>query len=197
MNIPRVVSISILAGAILNGLVAWVLVLWSPYSNVIYPPRPEGGGHAQRTIGPRGILNWWKVRNGCGVWEAIPMGSMDGRVFRSDDEYTPAFYRAGLPLFSLQSVVTGIPPEGGNPHDYDRFLRKWELPLKEILYRGMQTRWLPQWMNANQARRIPLLPFFPGFAANTLLYSCMVFLVWAAWHRIRKQEPNNKGGIGA
>ena len=66
-------------------------------------------------------------------------------------------------MWSLQSTVT-----------FQDYRARWDLPVTEILRRGMQTSWLPAWLHVHQERRLPLVPFWPGFAANTLVYLLVV-----------------------
>lgn len=150
------------AAAMLNVLVAWGCVLWSPYTRHSAPSeqRTEDGWPAT-IVGPNGEQAWWHTADGFGVSEAVPhgaRGSEDGfAYFRGT--HTPAYYRGGWPMRSMQSIVRS--------HDY---LERWDLPAREIFRRGMQTSWLPAWMHARDSRRLPMVPFWPGFAINTLLY---------------------------
>ena len=74
---------------------------------------------------------------------------------------------------SLQSKVTF--------HDYRA---RWELPAEEILHRGMQTSLLPAWVRAKEDRRLPLVPFWPGFAFNTFFYFVALVGVRLVWRRV-------------
>jgi len=177
----------VLSGMALNVLVAWSCILWSPYSHLEYP---INGDISELTDGPNGIHNWWSTYRGFGVWETRAMGSKNLEVFTLHmDDYTPVFFRGGWPMLSMQSVVTGVPPPGTNPEDYDDYLKKWKLPIGEILHRGLQTDWLPQWLHVQEARRLPIIPLWFGFAADTFFYFLALLGFYLLLCRIYKRKP--------
>jgi hypothetical protein len=168
----------LIAAAILNFVVAWVCILWSPYRSVSKPSEQRTESGFPATIaGPYGQQGWWFTCAGLGVWESVPSNARgaEGQFLYWRGQGTPAYYRGGWPMHSLQSTVTF--------HDYRR---RWDLPAGEILRRGMQTNWLPSGFHARKDRRLPVVPCWPGLAVNTLVY-CGI-LVAARWSGIRVRE---------
>jgi hypothetical protein len=170
----------------ISAMVAWACILYSPYKQSSWP---RDGTQPYLTDGPKGIRNWWMVNRGFGVWEARAMGSRSLDVFSFHDGYTPAFFRGGWPLYSMQSIVVGVPPKGADPNDYDHYLRKWDLPVGEIVRRGLQTRWLPSWLHVQEGRRLPILPYWLGFIVDTLFYFAVLFGFSVLWQRAQKPTP--------
>jgi hypothetical protein len=169
-------------------LVAWACILFSPYKQSSWP---RDGTPSYLTDGPNGIQNWWMVNRGFGVWESRAMGSRSLDIFSwHDDAYTPAFFRGGWPMYSMQSVVVGVPPNGADPNDYDHYLRRLDLPFGEIIRRGLQTSQLPAWWHVQEARRLPIIPFWPGFIVDTSFYFVMSFGFLILWQKARKPTPN-------
>ena len=173
----------------LNVLVAWACILWSPYIRSSLPPEREDGELPSTFPGPDGSCNWWWTGQGFGVSDAIPTGaavSEGGAYFRYwKGSGTPAFYRGGWPTLSMQSVVTAHGDAVGAN------LAKWNLPYREIVRRGLQTSLVPAWLHARKERRLPIVPLWPGFAANKLFYFGVLFTLTFLWRRIRKQTMNN------
>lgn len=158
----RLVLILFIATVTLNVLVAWGCILWSPYTTHTKPSdEPSDDGYPAKIAGPYGQPGWWFSRSGFGCSQAVLRGARgaEGWFVYWRGSHTPAYYRGGWPMHSLQSTVTF--------HD-DR--RRWNLPGTEIFRRGLQTNWLPDWLHAQQDRRLPVVPFWPGFVVNTLLY---------------------------
>jgi hypothetical protein len=183
----------VLSGITLNVLMAWSCILWSPSSHSHYPLE---GDKSELTVGPNGIRNWWLTNQGFGVWETRALGSKNFEVFtlRMND-YTPVFFRGGWPMFSMQSVVTGVPPPGTNPMNYDDYLRKWKLPVGEILHRGLQTSKLPAWLHAQENRRLPAIPMWFGFVGNTLFYSLALSGLLSVWKKVSKSRTTNSSSV--
>jgi hypothetical protein len=82
---------------------------------------------------------------------------------------TPAFYRAGWPMLSMQSIVTYHENSNGDEQT------GWSLPLREIVHRGPQTEMLPDWLQPRRGARLPLIPMWPGFAVDVAIY-CALFM---------------------
>ena len=173
-----------IAAAMLNVLVAWGCILWSPYTSGTSPSeqRTDSGGYPAEIVGPYGKLAWWFTAEGFGVSEAVPHGARghEGGFVYFRGTHTPAYYRGGWPMRSMQSTVKS--------HDY---LARWDLPAQEILRRGMQTSWLPAWLHAQNDRRLPAVPFWPGFAINTLLYLVVLVAFRFVWLRVVKRTPRS------
>jgi hypothetical protein len=172
----------------LNVLVAWACILWIPYTRSALPPEREDRRLPGTSPGPDGSYAWWWTGQGFGVSDAVPMGAslFEGaeylRYWRGSG--TPAFYRGGWPMLSMQSVVTTYRDAAGAN------LAKWNLPCREILRRGLQTSLLPAWLHAREERRLPMVPLWFGFAANTSFYLGVLLTFSFLWRRIRKQTTN-------
>lgn len=172
--------IILLIAAALNYPVAWLCILWSPYNSVISPPDPpDDGDYPPFIIGPYGQKGWWFISSGFGVWQAVSSGARggNGHFLYFSSSHTPAYYRGGLPMLSLQSVVVS--------HGYKA---RWDLPRDEIIRRGLNTSDLPGWMRVKQERRLPIMPHWPGFAVNTAFYFIILALIRFVWVHVRKDE---------
>jgi hypothetical protein len=163
----RTVLWILLTSVILNVLVAWGCLLWSPSTRFESPPQRADGQMPEFIPGPNKEMDWWCGSSGFGVWNVARWSA------RVDDEtffhgfrssLTPSFYRCGWPAYSMQSVVTCHETANG------RYLGRWDLPCGEIVSRGLQTSWIPGCLNAEPDRRLPLVPFWPGFALDTVFY---------------------------
>ncbi len=178
----RPVLALLIAAAVLNVLVAWGCILWSPYTSSTKPSdKPTDDGYPPTVAGPYGQQGWWFSATGTGVWQSVPSGARgaEGQFLYWRGSHTPAYYRGGWPMLSFQSTVTF--------HDYKA---RWDLSAPEILRRGMQTAWLPSWLHALPERRLPVVPFWPGFAINTLAYLSVLTAARFSWLRVAKRTPN-------
>ena len=167
-------------------LVAWVCILWSPYTRSELPPEQEDRRVPNTHPGPDGVYGWWWTGQGFGVSDAVPIGAAvtEGeehlRYWRG--RHTPAFYRAGWPALSRQSVVTSNQNVAGGK------LAGWSLPYQEILRRGLQTSLLPAWLHAREERRLPIVPLWSGFVVNTSLYFGVLFAFSFLWRKDPKKN---------
>jgi hypothetical protein len=178
----------VLSGMILNVLVAWSFILWSPYNRSIMPHEKSDHTMPDENIGPDGTLGWWFTGYGFGVWTSEPSSAetFDGEVFLHwRNSETPAFYRGGWPMLSMQSIVNAMPDSAHADQELD--LAKWDLPIKEILHRGLQTDWLPSWLHVKEERRLPFVPLWLGFVFDTFFYFLALlgfyFLLCRIWKR--------------
>jgi len=182
----------ILSGMILNVLVAWSCILWSPYNRSIMPQEKTDNTMPDEIVGPNGIRGWWFTGSGFGVWTSEPSGAEveagdNGQLMFNSwrGRETPAFYRGGWPMLSMQSVVNALPDSAHADQELD--LAKWNLPLKEILHRGLQTDWLPSWLQVKEERRLPFVPLSLGFVFDTFFYFLVLlgfyFLLCRIWKR--------------
>jgi hypothetical protein len=190
-NMPRARTFLLLfvSSIFLNVLVAWACILWSPYTRGSLPPERQDRRMPSTSPGPDGSYNWWWTGQGFGVSDAVATGAevLEGGEYLLywKGRKTPAFYRGGWPMLSMQSVVTAHQDAAGAN------LAKWELPYREILRRGLQTGLLPAWWHAREERRLPIVPLWFGFAANTLFYFGVLFACSFLWRRVRKQTTND------
>jgi hypothetical protein len=176
------------ASIIFNMLVAWGCLLWSPYTRFISPQEKADHSMPDNIRGPDGSFGWWFLSFGFGVFAAEPQsaevseGGAYFKYWRSGN--TPAYYRGGWPMFSMQSLVRYQQAPDG--HD----ISGRELPLSEILSRGLQTSWLPSWLHAREDRRLPIVPLWLGFSFDTLFYFGVFSAVVLVWQRVRSRTPN-------
>jgi hypothetical protein len=176
--------------AVLSVLVAWACILWLPYQRHTSPPRePLIDGYPALVAGPHGLKDWWFTSDGFGVRQAVPSGARggNGHFLYWRGSHTPAFYQGGWPMLSMQSVVRF--QEGAN----GRYLSRWQLTAAEIFHRGLQTSDLPAWLHAKRERRLPLVPLWPGFAIDTLLYFGTLLGCRYLWFRMRKAPASSRG----
>jgi hypothetical protein len=167
--------------AIVTVFVAWACALWSPYTHHTAPPvEPLVDGYPGTVTGPDGSQAYWFTRDGPGLMAAEPSGAhgADGRFLYWSGRHTPAYYRSGWPMFAVQSVVQFEEGAAG------RYLSRWELSRGEIFHRGLQTSLLPAWSDAQPERRLPLVPLWPGFAVDILLYFLALMGLRCLWFRI-------------
>ena len=155
-----------LLGIALSYLSAWTLTIWSPHRRFVSPPSDTLIQGMPPTI--RGFdqcEGYWSIGYGPGIMSAAPIGAklVDGQFAYWRGEHTPALHQAGWPLLAVGSIVRSVPSSGGAD------LSRWQLPIGEILRRGLQTGDLPPWMHARPGRRLGLVPLFPGFLVNALL----------------------------
>lgn len=147
--------------------VAWGCVLWAPYTRTMMPPSEvkdrslDKWWEPPKIVGPHGREDWWFTADGIGAWQSVPsrFRMSDGIGFLYwKGQSTPAYYRGGWPMLAVESTIT---IQDGRS--------AWDLPLVELLRRGLPTDRLPGWLHARDDRRLPLVPIFPGLAVDTAL----------------------------
>jgi hypothetical protein len=189
---PKFAAFSLLLGAAATYASAWGLTLWSPYTVSALPPPGPGGKLPPLVEGPDGVRGWWAIGRGVGVSEAAPMGvhTTEEEDFRHWGESgTPAYYRSGWPFVSLGSTVRCV-----KDSRHDTELARWDLPMTEIVHRGVNTSDAPTWLHAKGDRRLALIPTWPGFIANTVIYAgaaCGVVSL-VGWMRRRNRAGRNE-----
>lgn len=175
---------AVLAAAI-NYPVAWGLATWSPYRSVTEPATTIGpDGFPEAVAGPDGALGWWEVVRGRGLVCEAPL------VARGFEDHfkcwggtlTPAYRSSGWPLMSVGSVVCAQPGPSGSAASRE------DLPLDEIARRGLNTSDLPSWLRAKPERRLGLMPLWPGFLVNTVLYTGCWLAVRTALRRTARRN---------
>jgi hypothetical protein len=163
----------VICAVLVNALGAWACILWSPYTRGTAPSdKVMDRGYPPMVPGPYGQDGWWFTATGFGVWESVPAGARgaEGQFLYWRGTHTPAYYRGGWPMYSFQSTIT-----------FHNYRKGWELPVGEILRRGLQTNWLPSWLRARPNRRLSVMPYWPGFLINTLtLYVIFSSLRWGS-----------------
>jgi hypothetical protein len=180
---------ALLFGSITTIAVAWGCALWTP-SRFSFDPF-QNPSKAVETADPDGVKGLHYQEAGFG-WtfthlrgeRSTSNGKVD--VFWSGP-YGGTYHRAaGWPFSALRSrvevldsQVSGRFSEGQPMPESIPQRTRWELPWKEILFRGIASKDLPAWFHAETNRRIPLIPLPLGFAGNMLLYA-MIYLM-APW----------------
>ena len=161
------VAIFLLLGAVVNVAVAWGCAMWS-----------SGAG---RSCGPptEGDLAWWRQHGPPGFSEE-PSGVMDVSGFGVSQSlmWIPAHAkfvsrtRTGWPIRSMEGARW-----------YDRSNR-----------RGFDQRiaFLPQWLPKDRIF-VPLRPLLSGTAANTAVYSVLLWLVFLAFIRMKRRWRTQRG----
>jgi hypothetical protein len=158
---------SLIIAAALNVLVAWACMVWSPFIASFGPTEKSDGSLPDMVRGPDGSMNWWITVTGPGVsWTAPRIAEVYREEFFNGWKCpaSPAYYRSGWPLKSMESTVTYR--QAQDEHD----LARWELPKTEIFRRGLQTHFLPGFLHAEPDRRVPMIPLAGGFLPDTLFY---------------------------
>jgi hypothetical protein len=176
----------LIVGALLNVAVAWACALWSPFRQRVEPdiirddidfPLPLRRPILHADVAFDAWTNDYAIGYMSGhpyIWRGSDE-DLYGEVWWQSTCRWPAIRRAGLPMYSMKSVVVAV-QSSKPPH---KLLRRWDLPISEIVRRGPQTSQLPSWLMARGLRRVPLVPMWPGFLINTLFWSA--FALWAAW----------------
>ena len=193
----RLAIVLLVAGTATTVAVAWGCAVWSPVRTT-FNPMPNHAGIAD-SVDPDGHVGLHYRETGTGwtypcligsristndVWWSGPYGGVDHRL-------------VGWPLPALRSRVEVLDSqrssrtfEGGPETEATPQRRRWDLPLDEIVYRGIATKDLPTWLHAYPERRLPLVPMVFGFAVNTIVYATTIALVvitfQAGW---RRQHP--------
>jgi hypothetical protein len=198
---PQRIAVAAFIGAILNVIVAWACIIWAPTIEVVEPMRRP---HAiDETIDPHGVraLHWresgfgWTLSSPCG-WR--PGDDRSEVIWRGP--YGRIYHRsAGWPFPSIWSRVSVLDSQAatrtceGCP-EYEGVAQRvrWELPVGEIVQRGLASKDLPGWCHAQPDRRLPLIPLWPGFVGNTLVYAAFWLLLRAtvreARWRLRREQ---------
>jgi hypothetical protein len=105
----------VLSGLILNVLVAWSCILWSPAVHSTLPPTTGNGIEPKETIGPDGVRGHWGKASGFGVRLEFPVksyGHSEEEIMSFSDWVNagaPMFYQSGWPMLSMKSVVNALP----------------------------------------------------------------------------------------
>ena len=176
---------ALLFGSMITVTVAWGCALWTP-SHFSFDPF-QSRSKAVETADPDGVKGLQYQEAGFG-WTFM---YLRGEKFLSDviwcGPYGVKHHRvAGWPFSALRSRVEvldsqvsgrfseGQPEPGVKPQR-----TRWELPWKEILFRGVASKDLPAWFHAKTGRRMPLIPLPAGFAGNTLWYATIYLM--ALW----------------
>src|SRR5688500_6531739 len=173
----RRILVSLALGVITTFAVAWASAICTRRTLSTAPlPQREAMNKTLRLAQPLPYhypIHGWRARYGFAIFDAEPwhLYAFDlGEPIDESRRWYPAgglhIRRIGWPMYALQSKVTREPASWvGHP-------RRWQLPLREIVNRGLNSDDLPWWLYAHGQRRLALIPL-PGFAANTLFYAAL------------------------
>jgi len=169
------VYLVLLAACAANLAVGWSCAAWSPIRRSTGLPEHEGPGYPETWPGgPYGEQGHWMVQSGTGFVEHVSLCAhgVEGDFNYWKGSQTP-YREAGWPVLSFRSCVTAISGRTA-PSAPWRNLQKWDLPLDEIIKRGIQTNSLPPFLGACKERRLPLVPIWGGFIINVLFYGVLI-----------------------
>lgn len=69
----------------------------------------------------------------------------------------------------------------------------WDLPKSELAQRGFPTTRLPNWMGASTNDRLPIMPVFPAFLVNTLIFAAAWFVMLLAFGASKRARRQRRG----
>lgn len=190
--------------------IAWGCAIWSPVRSTLDPfPNPTG---FSATIDPDGDWGFHYIETGIG-WQYMTLRGYGKSV--QDVIWNPpwggTYHRtAGWPWPALRSRVEVLDSQAANrvsegdgvPRNPILIQRlRWQLPLREIVFRGVASKDLPAWVHAESNRRLPLVPLPLWLLGDTLLYGvaiagiALLFRpVWRRCHRDRRGFQVLTGG---
>jgi len=196
----KTVFAALVAGAVITVLVAWACALWAP-SRFAFDPfeNPSRAVDTADTDGmgkglhyEQGGFGWaYTYLRGGRYWlngkpDVIWMGPYGGIYHRV----------AGWPFHALRSRVEVLDSQVSNSFSEDDLppnvvpvipqRRSWELPWREILYRGVASKDFPAWMGPQPDRRLPLIPMPLPFLANVIFYGAGCILATSISRLLRR-----------
>lgn len=104
----------------------------------------------------------------------------EGAPLYWDHPGSPGESAAGWPAPMFSSRVEAAKDDSG------RVLSGWDLPILEIIRRGISTNRLPPLLHARRERRVPLSPLWGGFALNVAVWSAAAFGCIESSGRVRR-----------
>lgn len=197
---------------ILNVLVAWVLAqAWIGSIDRAAMPAyelaasnwpcdpPDGWTVDEQVFRRRWLKPQWFI--GHSVYETMPLDEPDSATLPA--KHVIEGVSSGFPFHSMK-VVEAV-------HEWKVRPRPlwWEmsaysysnLPLKRnheisVLARGIRTGSIPN-KHVDGIARLPLLPIWPGFVANTLAYAMAFGAVWWSISGVRRWRRSRRGCCGS
>jgi hypothetical protein len=187
----------LVAGAIMNVVVAWICAAYSPWLTYVGPKDPEWPADPEQIVGPDGTRGWWHITRGVGWLEYA--GQMwrgaDGHFFCWSGVSAPPIVReAGFPFRSVRSVVSAIDSDFDPAAQSPKRVR-WQLPVRGVISRGVNTSDLPLWTRVIENRRIPLVPMFWGFTANSIVYACLCLAMLKLLKKLARNPLERRRGF--
>lgn len=184
----------LIAGAFLNVAIAWTLYLWAPYAAGMRPgfTREEAarvwhrcwppGTHGPAMPSPQAVdAGEFVVASNCFLgfgYRIVAVGLRPSAEPISRRTPTTAMgweICAGWPAFSLWGHKRSDETSDGLIEIEDTWVpvRKLDLPIKD--------------------NHLPVVPRWPGFAINTLLYSGILWLLWTIPSRVLRLRRYERG----
>ena len=197
----RSLIVCIIVGALIALCVSWTCTLWSPVRSQIDPfPNPTSAADATDPDGHSGL---YYQETGFGwryLWLRGERSYKDPSDYFWSGPYGGEYHRlAGWPLPALRSRVSVLDSQGArrfDPDDLTQQRHRWNLPLGEILYRGVATNDLSAWLHAKPDRRLPLVPMPLGFAVDSLTYALCLAAIIAPLRILRRRVKRSRRGFG-
>ncbi len=167
----------LLLGAVTTVGVAWGCATWSSARWSAFPDVEESNGFC--------ILR----ADGFGYRARQPHGARfaEGEPLYWRNELPPGRSAAGWPAPALRSHVEPLRIESG------RLASGWDLPVAEIIRRGVPTNRLPAVIRSHTDRRIPLLPRWGGLTADTLFYAAPWWLILITPGALKRWRRRRRG----
>ena len=188
-----IVAVFLLAGAVVNVAVAWVCVIWS-----MRPPAYtlEGAGTA---VGPwpAAVPSEWPSKPSVRMTKTS-FGAAGLSGFDRDLElkYLQWSLRAGLPFHSLYLVRNRTEeadprfPRGPNNYVTPDLGRPTSLREGIQIPPSLYRRWSKSEL---WGRNLPTMPFWPGFAVNTIFYAATLWLLICGPFTLRRIRRVRRG----
>jgi hypothetical protein len=182
------ITVAFVLGAVVTYSVAWFCALWSPVRYTIAPN--VGAPTAVST-------DYWTHEQATGYRIShLYHTEMFGKVASARGRWPdPNVRLAGWPMFALRSSVSPINVPGrpemnenGTRNKQWGGVQGWDLPVVELFHRGYPTNNLPDWLRAQPNRRLPLIPIWPGFAVNSLLFASLAWCFIALFLHVRAKH---------
>ncbi|MDB5326215.1 MAG: hypothetical protein JWM57_1784 [Phycisphaerales bacterium] len=180
----------LLGGMAINVVMAWSIGIWaqpSGYVQLRVPPLATMSAEAKVRPGEHVL---WDRYDAFGFNAYMPSINVS-EVDRFDGYVAPGYNNpelrvTGWPMRSMQSMTRYVRAYKG----VDR-PRRWDLPVGEIVRRGMQTAWVPALLHPHMDGRIALVPIPLGFVVNTSIYALAVAALFkgVAWLKSKQSQP--------
>jgi hypothetical protein len=185
----RVILATIVGSAMLTVLIAWSCMLWSPFTHTALPSDTGDGRYPEMIVGPDGSRGWWSTSYGFGAMVAARKGARgsDGEFLYWRGSYPPVYFRAGWPMYAMQSVVQVVKAPDGH------YVAGRNVPVGEMFRRGPQTDRLPGILRARGGGRLPLVPMWRGFVVDTVINSVCVFAIVSAMRTLVRRVRSIRG----
>jgi hypothetical protein len=173
-------SVFLLLGAVVNIAVAWGCVKWSP------DPLDSASGVGPWPVAAPG--DWpaeshWLRQASCGLTESIAFAAENATPTSPSQRWNQWAFQAGLPFRAVccRRHTIGLSQIGSS------MCEERTANIGEGIVVDVDT-------GSHQRKRwIPMLPIWPGFLINTLLYAVVWWLLSAAPFALRRRRRIKRG----